>query len=448
MSITPNTFATEKVKYGDLSALSLLDADNYVGFAQRYPDLVNKSYIMSAEGQPGVLQRSKTRNYKTWVRDNKPHGSFKVVSDASAVAGSTVTVKLTPDSHTGGGKYSPVAPGMIFENLADGLHYEVLAVTKTTDGEHEAELSVATSATIAPSVTASTAFFQSMGRPSVREDSYQQEGEYTAWTSVERTMTIIRANKKYTDSVAFETLPINGQSYKVWDLPDLDRRFIDQQEFRLMFGPQYANLKNAGNENTDFQGLIPLIKSEGSTITPTGGVLSDAYFEDMRRAQSANGYGREFDALVDVEFSIALQNYFENKTGMNGAVSYGSLSEGDIRLNFDFAKEINYYGLKIGVKEYEFFNRALTHGADPGTGVWAGSALYIPKRSYMVNGDNVKAFSIKYMSESEVGGVVTTLTDGGLVGKNTQMNAEFAHVAHKSIDVPNPLEFIWSKFSF
>ena len=449
MPVSPNGFAKAKIEYSDLTALSLLKEDNYVDYAQTYPDLAGASYIMAAEAQPGVLQRSGTKLYKSWKKEDKPLNAFRVTADVSGAAGSVITATIVADDHLGGGTMSPPAVGLVFEDNSTGIHYEVRAVTKTTAGAHTVQLAVATDSTTAPELTAANSYLMSLGRPSVQEDSFQQDGEYQGWGSVERDHTAIRVNKKYTDLASFEELAIDGRTYRVHDMPSLDEQFWNYQELRLMFGPKYANMGADGNQNSDFEGIIPIVQNEGTTVTPPSGALTDTFFENIRRNISANGFGKGFDVLVDTEAAIAFQNYFSNKTGTNGAVIYGNLQDGDVRLNFDFGNSFTYYGVNFAMKDYTYFNRARTHGADMGTGIWAGSMLFVPNSIQAVgnSGERVRSFSIKYMSTSPVGGVVHTGSDGMLLGKNTNMNAEFAHVTWKSVDIAAPKEFIYAKLA-
>src|SRR5690606_10724700 len=245
----------------------------------------------------------------------------------------------------------------------------------------------------------------------------------------------------------FEELDINGQTYYQLNDGRLERRFWDYNELRLMFGPQYANLQATGNENNEFEGVIPIVQAEGTTITPSGGVISDSYFEDVSLSLSANGWGKVYDGLADPIYMIELQKYFRNFTGVQGAVSYGSLAEGELKLNFDFADRFTYFGVDYDIKSYAFFNRALTHGADIGTGVWDGSLLLIPQRQYdMGNGATIRSIAVKYLADPrDPSKVVWQLSDGGLIGKNTNMNLELALESWKSIDIPLPQEFIFSQ---
>src|SRR5690606_20809656 len=263
----------------------------------------------------------------------KPLNAFRVTADATGAAGSVITVTVHADDHMGGGTLSPASVGMIFEDNATGIHYEVVDVDRSTPGAHTVDLAVATDATTVPNIVAATSYLMSHGRPSVQEDSFQQEGEYDGWTPYFRDHTAIRVNEKYTDLAMFEELDINGQTYYQLNDGRLERRFWDYNELRLMFGPQYANLQATGNENNEFEGVIPIVQAEGTTITPSGGVISDSYFEDVSLSLSANGWGKVYDGLADPIYMIELQKYFRNFTGVQGAVSYGSLAEGELKLN-------------------------------------------------------------------------------------------------------------------
>lgn len=444
--VFPNGFAQPKIAYTDISALGLINEKHYTDYADVYPDMSRDFYIIAAEAQPGVLKHSKHKEYYSWQKREKPLPAFKIAGDASAAAGSTVTVTLTAASHMASGTKSPVAVGETFEDDSTGIVYEVTAVNKTVANAHTATLSVAKSDTIAPVLTAANSYLKYVGRP-VQEDSYQQDGIYGGWVSVKRDHTAIRENAKYTDLASFQWIDLGDKTYKMWELPELEKRFLNVQELRLMFGDTLGNIQaSTGNQNSGFQGLIPLIQAEGNNVPATGNVFSDTYFEDLTRSISANGYSNDYDTLVDTEALIAFQKYAQTRTGMNGAVIYGNMQDGDVRLKFDFAKQVTAFGNTFSFKNYAFFNSARTHGAEPGTGIWSGSMLHIPRKFQYVGDQAVRSFSISYMSD-EPGQVYRLFTDGGLVGKNTNANAEYAYLTWKSLDVANPLEFIWTKLN-
>lgn len=448
MPTSPNGFATEKMSYPIISSLGLLTQGAYLPYAEQYPDLAGTYYIMAAEAQPGVLIRSPQKVYKSYRREVKPLNAFRITGDVSGAAGSTVTVTVLAADHMAGGTQSPVAIGLVFEDNSTGIHYEVVDVDKSNPGAHTADLVVATDDdTTAPALTAADSYLMSHGRPSVQEDSFQQDGEYRGWTSILRDHTAIRVNEKYTDLAKFEETDILGKTYFELVDGELEERFWNYQELRLMFGPVYANMQAAGNQNSDFKGVIPIVQDEGTSITPSGGLISDSFFEDVRLSMSANGFGKEFDVLADTVYQIELQKYFRAFTGVSGAIGYGNLQDGDVRLNFDFSGEFKYFDVRYAVKNYAFFDRQRTHGADIATGVWTGSALFIPKRQYAIGeGKTIPSFSIKYLSDpAQSGKVVHLLTDGGLVGKNTNMNVEVAYETWKSVDIPYPKEFIFSQ---
>lgn len=407
---------------------------------------------MAQEAVPGVLQHTGQKVWYRWEDQNKPLGAFKITADATGGApGAAVTVTLTADSHVGGtpGTLSPAAVGYIFQDNSTGTWYQITAVNKGADGAHTATL-VPTDTTEVAALTAADSYLMDHGRQSTEEASEQMDGQYPAWEKVQRTLSALRADKKYSDLASFEILDIQGRTYRQIDLPDLDRRFVDYQELKLMFKEPMNNIQSGiGLENSADMGLVPTVRELGNTIT-TGGAVTDAMFQDFKRVQSSNGRTKTFDVLVDPEVLMAFQQYFEAKTGLGGAVTYGDFTKSgdDVRLNFDFASQIRYFGVNLNLKEYEYFNKGRTHGAEPGTGVYAGSMLFIPQGEF-VNGSNElqRLFTIKYMSDSPVGAVVHTMSDGGLVGKSTSATAEFSHLTWKGIDVQRPFEYFYGNIN-
>lgn len=448
MATIPNGFSVPMIKYPILSTLGMLNTHNYGEYLKNYPDLVKDSYIMKTEAS-GALKYTPTKKFKQWNDDNRPLPSFKVTGNVTgASAGSAVTVTLTSGSHTGSGKLSPVAVGQVWENDADGVMYEVRSVTKSSDGAHQASIAPVSNSVTA-SITASSAFFKYHGRPSVKEASVQQDGIYQSWGSRERDLQIIRTNKAYSDLAKFELLEVNNQSYYNIDRTNLDKEHIMTQELRLMFGSQMNNLTDsAGNMNTDAEGMIPQILRWGTDLTSTTS-LSDAFFEDLLRANDADGYTNKYDVLAETEFVIAYQNYLRNATSATNVSINLTPSEKEIQAVFDFTDNVKIYGQEITLKNYAYLNSSRTHGADLSTGFWAGSAIFIPQGTAPIASAeaDLPYFRVRYMSDSEGGTINHFDTDGGLVGKNTNRDVELALTSYKGLEMYNMRAFKYAKIS-
>jgi len=441
--VFPNGFSTPMITLPILSNLGLINSTNYDGYVKDFPDLVKDSYIMAAEAA-GKLKYTPQMKFRQWIDANKPMSAFKVTANVSGSAGATVTVTLTAASHEGtGNTLSPVAVGLLFENDADGKEYEVVAVNKNVAGAHTADLSP-TSLSVSATIVATTAYFKWLGRPSVQEASFQQDGTYETWEPRERTLSIIRTNKKYSDLAKFEKLEYKGESYYGIDKTNLDKQHIQATEMQLMFGRKRDNMKAVGNANTEAEGMIPQILRWGTDLTGQT-TLTDTFFEDLARSNDGDGFTDTYDILAETDFSIAWQNYLRN-AGSNLTVNV-DIDNGEIRGIFDFSDAVKMYGITYSVKKYAYFNSARTHGNTAGVGFWSGAAIFIPTGTFYHSeeGESMPFYRVRYMSDDEGGVINRFTTDGGLVGKNTTMNVELALTSYKGLEMYHLPSFKFAK---
>lgn len=449
----PNGFSASRVEYPILSALGMINDHNYSGYVKAYPDLVKDSYIMKLEST-GASKYTSTKKFKQWRDDEKPMPSFKILANVSSVtAGAAITVTLSVASHLGSGTLSPVSVGQIWEDDLNGIQYEVRAVNKATGGAHTASIAP-TKASQTAVATAAGSFFKFIGRNSVIEGSEQQDGIYRKWDSREVDLQMIRTNKKYSDLSILEKIesPMGtDQSYYQITRPDLEEEHIFTQEETFMKGDIKDNLTAAaGNQNTNARGVIPTILAYGTDLTGST-VLNNAFFEDLTRANMADGYTNRYEVLSDPEFYIAYQNFLRTQTAASSIVVNVPVSEGEqeIQAIFDFSDRVKIYGTDISLKPYAYFNSARTHGADIGTGYWSGSAVWMPIGTYKNEsaGGNLPYLRVRYMAETEGGERNRFMTDGGFVGKNTKAELELALESWKGIEMNATKAFKFSKIT-
>lgn len=448
MPTIPNQISVPIMKYDVLSQFALLKQSNYTDYITSYPDLVKDSFIMKTEAS-GAAKWSPTKKWKQWVDNNKPLPAFKVTANAAGgSAGAAVTVTLTAASHTTAGKYSPVAVGQVYEDDKDGIQYEVRAVSKSVDGAHTATIAP-TKASQTAAILAATSFLKFQGRTSVKEGSEQQDGIYETFTSRDRDMQIIRTNKSYTDLAKFEILEYKNQSYYTIDRTKMEPEHISSQELKLMFGDFMDNMTEAaGNANTTARGFIPTILAEGTDLTATT-ALSETFFQDLKRANDADGYTTKYEVLCDTEFWIAYQAFLRTLTGASNIVVNVDVDAATKQIQgiFDFSESIKIYGIELTLKNYAYFNSARTHGADMNTGFWRGSAVFFPIGSRYNDAAEgmLPYFRVRYQSDSENGQMTFLDTDGALFGKNTKRVAELALTSYKGIEMYNIKAFKFAK---
>lgn len=448
MATIPNGFSVPMITVdGVLTDLGMVTDQNYGEFVQRFPSLVGESYILAAEAA-GASKWTPSQYFRQWEDSNKPMPSFTVTADADATDGSAVTVTLTAGSHLAGGTLSPVAVGAFVIDDATGVEYEIRAVDKSTDGAHTATIAPTSSEDFADaSIVAADAFFKVVGRPTVQEGSFQQDGFYKAYNQVERQLTIIRTNKKYSDLAKFEILDYQGKSYYYLDEPTLDEQHIFSQEHELMLGRSRDNVQSDGNRNVSHQGLLPQVQANGYDLSSST-AIDDDFWKDIARANDSDGWTNRYDILADSEFWFAYQDYIANRLGNSGAVVYGNFNgQKEIKVAFNFSS-VNIYDVEYNVKKYAYFNSARTHGADPATGYLAGTAVFIPLGTFLhPQGGDLPYFTVRYMSDSDGGRRTFYDTDGALFGKNTERVAELALTSYKGLEMYNMAAFKYAQIA-
>lgn len=445
MAITsPNRYSAPILSYDILSRLSLINDRVFSAYVKQYPQLgLADSYVMKMEAS-GASKYSPTLKWRQWQDNERQRPAFQVTTNASAgspTAGSAITVQLTTPSHTGAGTLSAPAVGMIFEDHTTGRQYEVRATTKTATNAHTVQLAPVKASETANFTTASV--FVSHGRPSVKEASGFQDGNYSAYTNLQKELSAIRTNKSYTDLAWMEKLEMDGKSYRTMD--NIDAEHVIDQEFALMFGLDKDNLTNAsGNRNTAAKGVIPTVKSEGTDLG--GAVLSATYFENIYRTTMANGYSSSYDVLHGPEFYLKYQAFLKADALDFARVQYPSDTSGEIQALFDFKPEVEIYGVKMNLKPYKFFNTQLLAGADVATGVWNSFALFVPTGTYYNQeaSDTLPYLRVRYMSTEEGGERTLKGEDGMLLGQGNDAKAELSLLSWKGVEMYAPKGFMFA----
>lgn len=432
----PNGFAVPRMEYPFLSELELLNTHNYTSFVKQFPKSKGY-YIMQLEAE-GNLAWSATKNWKQWVDRNKDLPAFKVSANVTpSGAGAEFVATLTSASHTIT-KLSPIAEGFAFVDDSTDEEYEVVTVNKTTDSAHTVTLRNTNSASTV-GLTAANSFLKYMGKPFTQEGSYQRDGIYRAFDTEEYDMTILREDRRYTDSVKFEVMELDGKTYYNIDRDRLQEDFLLEQELELMINGRIRDNvgdKNHGNQNTNHQSVYRQALAKGLNLTGTTS-LSATYFEDLARQNDADGYVDEYDVLTDINFYIAWQKFMESQAGFNVNIEITNGSNPEIQAVFDYTKMARIYGVQYNLKKYEMLNSARTHGADPAKSFHKGTALFIPKGTMYneLEKDYTPITRVRYQAESASAPSVQTYVGGGLAGIGTNAELETALVAHKGVEV-------------
>lgn len=437
----PNGISVPQVNLTVLSDFALLKTENAMDYVKEFQDVAKDSFIMKSIAS-GNAKYTPQQTFRQYYDDNKMVQGFKVVADVSSItAGAAITVTLSSLSHEQGGKYSPVALGQIYKNDVNDTEWEVRAINKSVAGAHTATIAPAQAATV-PAVVAATAYFILQGYNSTKEAGSQRDGVYKFWGKRERSLQILNTYKSYTDLAMFEKIEQGDQSYYAIDKTNIEPEHMVTEELTLVFGKAKDNLTLAvGNKNTTAQGMLPQIQALG-TYMP-GAIINKAFFQDMKRANDADGFTNKYEVLADTEFQILYQDFLVSEGVANNIRVEISPKDKEIQAVFDYADTVKYYGVEISLKNYPFFNSARYADAPINTGFWRKTAVWLPVGTRNVNeGEgggvvSVPYYRVRYMSDSEGGQMNFLNTSGALLSptSSTTREANISLTSYKGLEM-------------
>lgn len=452
MATTPNAFSSPRVDINTISKLNLLRVDNAEGWVKEFPELALNNYFMSITALPNVMRWTPQQTFRTWLDRNKPLPSATVLEAATGAAGAAVEVQLSAGSYTGSdSSLSPFSVGQIWEDNVTAIRYEVMAVNKAVDGAHTVSLKPVKSSVGAN--LAEGAFLKWQGYASVREASTKNPGIYREFEKGEGTVNIMRHDKEYTDLAMFERTDIDGRTYDMIQDQYFDNDMVATIEQQHIFGTDMDNLSAPSNRAGKAKGLIQLVKeSSGTYVGPNAGDIDRDYFEGLALKQKANGGSNEFQGLLGPLYEIAWQNAMIDQMGFNGAIVYGSFNGNkELALSLNFSS-YSIYGQTYHINPYNWFNAALTHGADLGAGYYDDAALFIPQGTVQfpdasLGYSSARKLSVRYMSREEGGQIIRRVQDGGLINPNgsTSMHAEVGLVTYQGLEAYALNEYAFTK---
>jgi hypothetical protein len=438
----PNGYSVNTLNQGLISTLGMLKPDNYGEFVKISPDLFRDYFIMSLEAE-GNVRESSNNFFDQWIDDNKPFPSFRPVASVSGSAGATIVVTLTADSHIGG-SLSPVAVDSLYVDAATNIEYIAVASNKSVSGAHTASLKP-TLSTDVPAVTTNS-ILQWVGRGPAVEASDVADGIYRGLQKRRRTLSTIRTDKKWTDRASMETTDFNGMT-----LVDLDKERISKDhqfatEYKLMRGKIRNNIASATVENNTDEGLIKQIERFG-TNSGNSVTLSDAYFKQVSRIATGNGYIKNFTMLGENTVSFAIDDYLSTKLGFQGAVNYGDYagkSELDVAFNYG---AFTLYNAAFKYKEYKLFNSAYTHGGDPEYAYAdTGRFLLIPDGT-VIHPDQTSSKMVTVRYQAYKGMMNHIATDGSFFDKNVKHEGIVSITSTKGLETYNIDAFFSGKIA-
>jgi hypothetical protein len=416
-----------------MSDLSILKPQYYPQFIDKYGSQ-NYAQLLEALGMKATVP---SREFFHFESRGKLHSAVQLDGGAIAdvAAGAEVTLAIS-SAFVSGGK-SPLRVGEVVENAATGVQYKITEVTSATAFKMK-PLDAAIDANVDLGAT-STAHLLFRGLTEAGEASTK----FNTLTGLTERKTFytteIREDFTISDRAKIEELyfEVNGQSYYTYKgLDEAVRRFMNNKEFKLMFGKPSTDAQIGSTGTT---GLVPQIEANGQTYNWNAGAsgFTIADFHSIARLADFNGGAQEYHFLMDSYLrSVVDDSLFTNYN--NGAILWGSVggaSEVAVKYGFDSLK---IDGITFHLKKYLPFNAEAVYGVAPSTEYYKNSGILIPMKDGRdaQTGDKVPSLRIVY-NEVEPGKEVKVWETGALakVPTNDKMELNVHHMAYCGIQV-------------
>jgi hypothetical protein len=414
-----------------VSDLSILKPQYYDKFIEKYGSQ-NYTQLLEALGMKATVP---SREFFHFESKGKLHSAVQLNGGAlsSVAAGASIDVTIA-DAYVDGGK-SPLRVGEVVENAATGVQYKITAVASAT---------VCTIKPLIATIDAnddlgatSTAFLLFRGITEAGEAS----SKFNSLTGLTEKKTFytteIREDFSITDRAKIEELyfEVNGQAYYTYKgLDEAVRRFMNNKEFKLMFGSAATNI--TGTVGTT--GLIPQIKAGGQNYQWGGdSAFTIEDFHALARLADFNGGAQEYHFLMDSYLRTAVDDALFTKY-QNGAIVWANAGGSqDVAVKYGF-DSLKIDGTTFHLKKYLPFNAEAVYGVAPSTSLYKNSGILIPMKEGRdaQTGDKLPSLRMVY-NEVEPGKEVKVWETGALAKTPTsdKMELNVHHMAYCGIQV-------------
>jgi hypothetical protein len=407
-----------------VSDMSILKPQYYSQFIEKYGSQ-NYAQLLEALGMKATVPAKKFGHFES---RGKLHDNVKVLSfTGGASAGATATVTIDPASILN--SRSPIRVGEVVENAKNGKQYKVTSVT-TYPNIFVMSPFDSTELINATLLAADFLLFRGIseaGESSTKFDTLTGLIEEKTFYTTE-----IREDFTISDRAKIEELwfEVNGQPYYTYKgLDEAVRRFMNNKEFKLMFGkPQGA---------TGTTGLIPQVEA-GGQVTTWGATFDVDDFHNLARLADFNGGAQEYHFLMDSYLRSAVDDALFAKY-QNGAIQWASVggsSEVAVKYGFD---SIKIDGTTFHLKKYLPFNAEAVYGQSIGTaGYYARTGLLIPVKDGRdaQTGDKIPSLRLVY-NEVEPGKEIKVWETGALakIPTSDKMELNVHHMSYCGIQL-------------
>lgn len=415
-----------------VSDLSILKPQYYDKFIEKYGSQ-NYTQLLEALGMKATVPSREFFHFET---KGKLHSAVQLDGGALAnvAAGAPVDVAIS-SSFVDSGR-SPLRVGEVVENAATGVQYKITAVASATACTiRPLDSAIDANTDLGANSTAHLLFrgLTEAGEASTKFNSLTGLTERKTFYTTE-----IREDFSITDRAKIEELyfEVNGQAYYTYKgLDEAVRRFMNNKEFKLMFGKPTNNI--SGTVGTT--GLVPQIEAGGQTYqwnaSSSGFTIDD--FHALARLADFNGGSSEYHFLMDSYLRTVVDDALFNKY-TNGAIQWaavGGSNEVAIKYGFDSLK---IDGTTFHLKKYLPFNAEAVYGVAPSTEYYKNSGILIPVKDGRdaQTGDKIPSLRIVY-NEVEAGKEIKVWETGALakVPTSDKMELNVHHMAYCGIQV-------------
>ena len=431
--LQPGNVQLSGVTRSFMSDLSILKPQYYPQFIDKYGSQ-NYAQLLEALGMKATVP---SREYFHFESRGKLHSAVQLDGGALAdvAAGAAINVVISNSYVTGG--RSPLRVGEVVENAATGVQYKITAVASATNCSIKP-----LDATIDPNTDLganSTAFLLFRGITEAGEAS----SKFTSMTGLTEKKTFytteIREDFTISDRAKIEELyfEVNGQSYYTYKgLDEAVRRFMNNKEFKLMFGKPSSDAQIG---STGITGLVPQIEANGQTYQWNAGgngfTIDD--FHSIARLADFNGGSQEYHFLMDSYLRSVVDDALFAKY-QNGAIVWASVGgSSDVAVKYGF-DSIKVDGITFHLKKYLPFNAEAVYGVAPSSEYYKNSGILIPMKDGRdaQTGDKLPSLRIVY-NEVEPGKEIKVWETGALakVPTSDKMELNVHHMAYCGIQV-------------
>jgi len=368
-----------------LTDLDLLQRHFMRQFFQKYGNQNYSDFLTMEGGAKKVTVQG--RDFYHHESRGKLHSKVTVNAQITApAAGADVTVTITAGDHFRSGADSPLRVGEVVRVSTSGIEGKIVSVNKTTPSAHTATIrplkSTQAFVSAGSANLAAGELLEFRGVTEAGERSTAPDPLINLTEKISNSTTEIRECWRETDRSLIETMEFDyeGQPFfKYKGMDETQRRFLNNKEFKLMFGDKADNLSAVGG-SVGTQGVIPRAIAGGQTVNYTPGSFSISTLNDLTRAALFNGGPMDYHGLLDIylrqEFDAELFSQYD-AGAINWATAGGTQQ---IAIGYGF-RGISLDGFSFLLKTYKPFSPEAVYGATPTTGLpqFRNFGLFLPQ---------------------------------------------------------------------